>query len=63
MVLAAGVSAFHTSAAAGLRWQRLLSLCEPPHAAPVLPCTVGLSPGDVLADIAGGGKLGRGGRA
>ena len=63
MVLAAGVSAFHTSAAAGLRWQQLLSLYKPPHAARVLPCMWGQSPDDVLTDIAGGGKLGRSGLA
>lgn len=48
MVLAAGVSAFHTSAAAGLRWQQLLSLHKPPHTAQVLPWVQGWSPGDVL---------------
>lgn len=63
MVLAAGVSAFHTSTAAGLRWQQLLSLYKPSHTAQVLPCMQGQSPGDVLTDIAGGGKLGRGGLA
>lgn len=63
MVLAAGVSAFHTSAAAGLRWQQLLSLYKPPHTAQVLPYTQEQSPGNVLTGITGGVKLGRGGRA
>lgn len=63
MVLAAGVSAFHTSAAAGLRWQQLLSLYKAPHAAHVLPYTQEQRPGNVLTGITGGVKLGQGGHA
>lgn len=57
MVLAAGVSAFHTSTAAGLHWQQLFSLHKPPHTAQVPPHTWGQSPGDVLTALLVVGSL------
>lgn len=50
MVLAAGVSAFHTSAAAGLRWQQLRSPSKPPS-----PCAqeMSLLPPLVLGSLEG----------
>lgn len=61
MVLAAGVSAFHTSAAAGLCWQQLLSLYKPLRSARCHPAHGDRAHLTGLAGTGGGGKLGRGG--